>query len=102
MSLSNHSNPGKRSFIITFFYKPTTLKYSRPVYAGTFIVTQKALFFASITLCAYAASIIALNASTLRALTILPRKARREPTYELALEASEFANAYDTPPLAAA
>lgn len=88
MSLSYRSNPDKRSFIITFFYKSTTLKYSRPAYAGTFIVPQQALFFASITLCAYAASIIALNASTLRALTILPRKARREPTDVCALEAS--------------
>ena len=48
----------------------------------------------------YAASLNALYAATLCAFTIWPRKARREPTYELAFEASLYAYAFDTPPYA--
>lgn len=48
----------------------------------------------------YAASLNALYAATLCALTSLPRKARREPTTALACEASLYASAYETPPLA--
>lgn len=54
------------------------------------------------TLCrfapAYAFSMSDLNAATLSAITILPRKASRDPTFVLAFEASLFAYAYDTPP----
>lgn len=50
----------------------------------------------------HAFSTIALYASTLSALTIRPRKARREPIYEYEYEASLSAYAYDTPPLALA
>lgn len=59
-----------------------------------------------ITLCrcapafAYAISLIALYAATLCALTILPRKARREPTFECEAEASSYAFVYETPPAA--
>ena len=49
---------------------------------------------------AYAASANALNAATLCALTIFPRKARRDPTFVPAFEASPFASVYDTPPFA--
>lgn len=48
----------------------------------------------------YAASLNALYAATLCALTILPRKARREPTFAFAYEASKLAFAYETPPYA--
>lgn len=51
---------------------------------------------------AHATSVIALYAATLCALTRLPRKARRDPTTALAYEASKFASAYDTPPIATA
>ena len=54
----------------------------------------------SLSLYAHAASLNALYAATLCALTINPRKARREPTTVLAYEASLFAFAHDTPPLA--
>ena len=37
---------------------------------------------------AHAASLNALNAATLNALTICPRKARRDPTFALVYEAS--------------
>lgn len=50
----------------------------------------------------YAASLNALYAATLRALTSLPRKARREPTCADAFEASPLAFALETPPLASA
>lgn len=49
---------------------------------------------------AHATSVNALNAATLCALTILPRKARRDPTYVYAFDASLYAYAYDTPPYA--
>lgn len=45
-------------------------------------------FAPALTLCAYATSVAALYAATLDALTRLPRKARREPTYVYVLEAS--------------
>ena len=47
---------------------------------------------------AYATSTAALYAATLSATTILPRKARRDPTLVLEYDASLFANAHDTPP----
>ena len=47
---------------------------------------------------AYATSTAALYAATLSATTILPRKARRDPTYECELDESLPAFAYDTPP----
>ena len=49
---------------------------------------------------AYAASVNALYAVTLCALTRFPRKARRDPTYAFVLEASLCARAHDTPPFA--
>ena len=49
---------------------------------------------------AYATSTAALYAATLSATTILPRKARRDPTLEYEFDASLFATAYDTPPSA--
>lgn len=48
----------------------------------------------------YAASLNALYAATLCALTSLPRKARREPMLAFAYEASLPAFANDTPPFA--
>ena len=48
----------------------------------------------------HAFSTIALYASTLSALTIRPRKARREPRFAPEYDESLFALAYDTPPLA--
>ena len=56
------------------------------------------VFVASLPLCAYAISVNDLNALTLCALTIFPRKARREPTCVLEAEASTIAFAHDTPP----
>lgn len=49
---------------------------------------------------AYAISTIALNAATLFAMTIFPRKASREPTYAFAYDESLDVFAYATPPLA--
>ena len=48
----------------------------------------------------YATSLVALYAATLTAFTIRPRKARREPTFAFAIEASLLAFAPDTPPSA--
>ena len=48
----------------------------------------------------YAASLNALYAATLCALTSLPRKARREPTCAYAYEAPSTAYACETPPYA--
>ena len=59
-------------------------------------------FVASLPFSAYAASTNALNAVTLSATTILPRKARRDPTLVLEDDASLCALAYDTPPAAPA
>lgn len=59
-------------------------------------------FAPALTLCAYATSVAALYAATLDALTRLPRKARREPTYVFVYEASMYASACDTPPYAPA
>ena len=52
------------------------------------------------SLYAHAASLNALYAATLCALTISPRKARRDPTLAYAYDASLLAYAYDTPPSA--
>lgn len=49
---------------------------------------------------AYAISTIALNAATLFAMTIFPRKASREPTYVLVTDESWSVLAYATPPYA--
>lgn len=49
---------------------------------------------------AYAISTIALNAATLFAMTIFPRKASREPTPAFVLEESLYVYAYATPPFA--
>lgn len=49
---------------------------------------------------AYATSLTDLYAATLCARTILPRKARREPTLENESDAPLFAYEYDTPPAA--
>lgn len=49
---------------------------------------------------AYATSTAALYAATLSATTILPRKARRDPTYVFEYDASLYALAHDTPPYA--
>ena len=57
-------------------------------------------FAPALALCAYASSFNDLNAATLSALTILPRKARRDPIPACAFEASKIAFAYDTPPYA--
>ena len=46
----------------------------------------------------HATSLIALNATTLDALTSRPRKARREPMFVYVYEASLFAYAHETPP----
>ena len=50
----------------------------------------------------YAMAINSLNALTLIARTMIPRKARREPMYALAYEESLLASAIDIPPLAPA
>ena len=51
---------------------------------------------------AYATSTATLYAATLSATTILPRKARRDPTYAYEYDASLVAYAHDTPPFALA
>ena len=50
----------------------------------------------------YATDLAALYAATLDALTIFPRKARRDPIFALEYEAPLYAYAYDTPPFAIA
>ena len=50
----------------------------------------------------YEISTIALYAATLRATTILPRKARRDPMCVFVHDESLFAFAYDTPPFESA
>ena len=72
-----------------------TLHSTESVYASTLC-----RFAPVLTRHAYAISDNALYASTLCARTILPRKARREPTTALEYEASLLAYAYETPPLA--
>lgn len=66
------------------------------------LVPRTSRFVASLPLCAfaYATSLAALYAPTLCALTILPRKARREPTFEYESDAPLLAYEYDTPPAA--
>ena len=89
-------------------------KNFRPAYAGIHIMqgrspdTIRTPFFSfcrfapAFRASRYAASLNALYATTLCALTSLPRKARREPTYVFAFDASKAAFAYDTPPFALA
>ena len=76
-----------------------------PVWDGVPLIGKHRTFcrFApALTLCAtaYATSLTDLNAATLDALTSRPRKARREPISAYVNEASLYAYAYDTPPLA--
>lgn len=89
-------------------------KNFRPAYAGIHIMQERSpdtirtpffsfcRFAPAFRASRYAASLNALYATTLCALTSLPRKARREPTLVLAPDASLFATAYDTPPYALA
>ncbi len=56
----------------------------------------------SFSLSYYASAFIALNALTLSAFTIFPRKASRDPMTAPAFDESLLAVAYDTPPLACA
>ena len=89
-------------------------KNFRPAYAGIHIMQERSpdtirtpffsfcRFAPAFRASRYAASTIALYAATLCALTILPRKARREPTYVYAFDASLCAIAFDTPPFAPA
>ena len=66
------------------------------------LVPRTSRFVATLPLCvfAYATSLAALYAPTLCALTILPRKARREPTYGYESDAPLPAYELDTPPAA--
>lgn len=57
-------------------------------------------FVASLPFFAHATSVSALNAATLSATTILPRKARRDPILALEYDAPKLAYANDTPPSA--
>ena len=78
-------------------------KNFRPAYAGIHIMQERSpdtirtpffsfcRFAPAFRASRYAASLNALYATTLCALTSLPRKARREPTYVYAFEASLFA-----------
>ena len=87
-------------------------KNFRPAYAGIHIMqgrspdTIRTPFFSfcrfapAFRASRYAASLNALYATTLCALTSLPRKARREPTFVYAFDAPLLAIAFDTPPLA--
>ena len=87
-------------------------KNFRPAYAGIHIMQERSpdtirtpffsfcRFAPALRASRYATSTIALYAATLCALTILPRKARREPTFVFANDASLFAYASDTPPFA--
>ena len=80
-------------------YSPTPKNF-RPAYAGIHIMQERSpdtirtpffsfcRFAPAFRASRYATSTIALYATTLCALTILPRKARREPTLAFALEAS--------------
>ena len=89
-------------------------KNFRPAYAGIHIMQERSpdtirtpffsfcRFAPAFRASRYAASLNALYAATLCALTSLPRKARREPTYAPAYEASLSACAYETPPTALA
>lgn len=87
-------------------------KNFRPAYAGIHIMQERSpdtirtpffsfcRFAPAFRASRYAASLNALYAAALCALTSLPRKARREPTYVFASDASLFAYALDTPPCA--
>lgn len=78
-----------------FEWPPNTVR--RPFFFRFFALGRCAT---ALSLYAHAASLNALYAATLCALTISPRKASREPTYVSAYEASLYAYAYDTPPFA--
>ena len=87
-------------------------KNFRPAYAGIHIMQERSpdtirtpffsfcRFAPAFRASRYAASLNALYATTLCALTSLPRKARREPTSAFAFDASLLAYASDTPPYA--
>ena len=87
-------------------------KNFRPAYAGIHIMQERSpdtirtpffsfcRFAPALRASRYAASLNALYAATLCALTSLPRKERREPTYVYAFDASLLASAFDTPPFA--
>ena len=89
-------------------------KNFRPAYAGIHIMQERSpdtirtpffsfcRFAPAFRASRYAASLNALYATTLCALTSLPRKARREPTFVYAFDAPSLAFAYDTPPHASA
>ena len=89
-------------------------KNFRPAYAGIHIMQERSpdtirtpffsfcRFAPAFRASRYAASLNALYATTLCALTSLPRKARHEPTYAYAFDASLLAFAFDTPPNALA
>ena len=82
---------------------PPTSTGLRPYFLMSSCLRHHALrFVASLPFrfLAYATSTVALYAATLSATTILPRKARRDPTFALEYDASLFALAYDTPPYA--
>lgn len=70
-------------------HKPRIFKIFRPAYAGNAIsVLSLRSRFGALRFPLYASSLSALYAATLCALTSLPRKARREPTFACAYEAS--------------
>ena len=87
-------------------------KIFRPAYAGIHIMQERSpdtirtpffsfcRFAPAFRASRYAASLNALYAATLCALTSLPRKARREPPFAFAYEASLLAFACETPPYA--
>lgn len=112
----------RRSFLKNETYpKSPFFKKNRPGFAGVWFApaqlyespsnTVRRAFFSlsalgrcatAFSFCAHAASLNALYAATLCALTICPRKARREPTPVPASDAPLFAFAHDTPPYASA
>ena len=87
-------------------------KNFRPAYAGIHIMQERSpdtirtpffsfcRFAPAFRASRHAASLNALYAATLCALTSLPRKARREPTFAYAFEAPPSAFASDNPPFA--
>ena len=87
-------------------------KNFRPAYAGIHTMQERSpdtirtpffsfcRFAPALRASRYAASLNALYAATLCALTSLPRKARREPTPACAFEAPLPASALETPPFA--
>lgn len=80
---------------------PPTSTGLRPYFLMSSCLRHHALrFVASLPLSVYATSTATLYAATLSATTILPRKARRDPTLALEPDASADAFAHDTPPRA--